>query len=114
MIRSPDMFLDDIIDAIKSIFAFIKGMDYKEFHSDDKTQSAVIRKMEVIGEAVKGLPSEMRDAHDEIPWSYMAKMRDKLIHGYFGVDSEIIWEVIQKRFKEILPRLEDIKNKKEL
>ncbi len=69
--------------------------------------------MEIIGEAVKHLPIEIINAHKDIPWTYMAKMRDKLIHGYFGVDSEIIWEVIQKRFPEILPKLYGIKRELE-
>ena len=62
---------------------------------DDKTISAVIRKLEIIGEAVKNLPVEIITNNPEIPWSFMAKMRDKLIHGYFDSDPDIIWNTIK-------------------
>jgi uncharacterized protein with HEPN domain len=109
MMRSPDMFIDDIIEAMSSVFEFIKGMEFEDFNKDDKTVSAVIRKFEIIGEAAKNMPQDIKEKHQDIPWSYMAKMRDKLIHGYFGVDNEIIWEVIKKRFPEILPKIENLK-----
>ncbi len=109
MKRSSELFIDDIIDAIQSIFTFINGLDYEGFKNDDKTQSAVIRKLEIIGEAAKSMPVEITEAYNDIPWSYMAKMRDKLIHGYFGVDAEIIWEVICRRFPDILPKITQIK-----
>ncbi|OHD63402.1 MAG: hypothetical protein A2176_00500 [Spirochaetes bacterium RBG_13_51_14] len=82
MKRSPDLYLEDIIEAIKSVFIFVEGMELGDFNNDDKTASAVIRKLEVIGEAAKNMPGDITNRHDGIPWSYMAKMRDKLIHGY--------------------------------
>lgn len=109
MKRTPVMFPDDIISAVESVFAFTDGYDLDRFTKEDKTQSAVIRKMEIIGEAVKRLPAGIISAHRDVPWSYMAKMRDKLIHGYFGVDAEIIWKVVTERFPQILPLLTEIR-----
>jgi uncharacterized protein with HEPN domain len=109
MRRGPGFFLDDIIEAVESIFTFVEGYDYERFSNDDKTLSAVIRKMEIIGEATKHLPAEIVDEHPDVPWSYMAKMRDRLIHGYFGVDAEILWKAIGNRLPEILPRLREIR-----
>jgi uncharacterized protein with HEPN domain len=75
---------------------------------DDKTASAVIRKLEIIGEAAKQVPSRMRHRHPELPWTEMARMRDKLIHGYFGVDHEIVWKVVKERLPEVKDHLQKI------
>lgn len=110
MTRSVILSLEDIVEAIRDIFDFINGMDFDEFDNDKKTSSAVIRKLEIIGEAAKNLPYDFTGRYNNIPWSYMAKMRDKLIHGYFGVDNQIIWEVINKRFNDLLPRIDELLN----
>lgn len=94
MKRKSSFYIKDILDAIDKIEQFTSGMDYLGFANDDKTSSAVIRKIEVIGEAVKQLSSEIKERHPEIPWSSMAKARDKIIHFYHGVDYEIIWQII--------------------
>ena len=71
---------------------FVKGMSYDEFVQDDKTVFAVVRAIEIIGEAVKNIPEEVRGSYPEIPWKDMAGMRDKLIHSYFGIRLERVWE----------------------
>ncbi len=83
-------------------------MDYQNFISDDKTFSAVIRKIEVIGEAAKNIPSSITEKYNNIPWSDMARMRDKVIHSYFGVDYLTIWNVAKVRFPELKPEIEKI------
>ncbi|ORJ62522.1 HepT-like ribonuclease domain-containing protein [Geothermobacter hydrogeniphilus] len=88
-------YLQDICDAIVDIRNFIKGMDQKAFSGDKKTVNAVIRSLEVIGEATKKIPPETRLMAPEVPWAEMAGMRDKLIHEYFGVDLDIVWETVQ-------------------
>ena len=83
-------------------------MGFDEFTKDDKTVSAVIRKLEIIGEATKHLPAELRRKYPDLPWSSMAKLRDRLIHGYFVVDHEIVWNVIKKELPLLKPKLEKI------
>ncbi len=87
---------------------FVEGMTYKDFCGDDKTVFAVIRALEVIGEAVKNIPDEIRKTYPKIPWKSMAGMRNKVIHQYFGVDLKVIWETVKHRIPEIKPQFEEI------
>lgn len=84
--RDCKLYLNDILAALDSIEQFVAGMDLEAFRADDKTTSAVMRKLEIIGEATKQIPDEIRRNHPDIPWKEMGGMRDKLIHFYFGVD----------------------------
>jgi len=84
--RDYRLYIKDIVAAMESIEEFIAGMDLASFRADDKTASAVMRKLEIIGEAVKRVPEEVRQRYSHVPWKEMAGMRDKLIHFYFGVD----------------------------
>ena len=86
-------YIQDIFDSIKEVEMFIKGFDYDAFEKDRKTVNAVVRSLEVIGEAVKKVPEGVKNQYSEIPWKNMSGMRDKLIHEYFGVDEEIVWNV---------------------
>ncbi|MBI5306602.1 DUF86 domain-containing protein [Candidatus Wolfebacteria bacterium] len=87
-------YLQDILNSINEIESFIKGIaDFSVFEMDRKTVNAVIRSLEVIGEAVKKIPDDIKNQYSEIPWKNMAGIRDKLIHEYFGVDEEIVWKV---------------------
>jgi len=83
-------------------------MNFQEFLKDRKTINAVIRSLEVMGEAVKKIPVELRDKYPEIPWKYIAGMRDKLIHEYHGIDLEIVWEVIKKEIPPLKAKFEEI------
>jgi len=99
--RDYRIYLKDIVAAMESIEEFIAGMDFEQFQADDKTASAVMRKLEIIGEAVKQIPSEVREENSQVPWREMAGMRDKLIHFYFGVDYSLVWRAITERLPEI-------------
>ncbi len=108
MKRDYKLFRKDIVDAIESIEEFVAGMSYEEFKNDDKTVSAVVRKLEIIGEATKNIPDEIKERYPNLPWNEMAKIRDKLIHGYFSVDFEIVWKVIKEELPLLKPEIEKI------
>lgn len=108
MKRKFTFFIKDILESLESISNFIEGLDYQNFIEDDKTLSAVVRKIEIIGEATKNIPSSVTSKYINIPWSDMAKMRDKVIHSYFGIDYQTIWNVVKIRFPEMKPELEKL------
>lgn len=112
--RDYTLYLKDILTALGSIERFVEDMDFESFKDDDKTSSAVIRKFEVIGEAAKKVPDEIKEEHPSIPWKEMAGMRDKLIHFYFGVDYDLLWQTIRKRVPAIKPLIAQILEKGKL
>ncbi len=97
-------YFKDITDSIKDIENFIGKQSFKQFIKDRKTTNAVIRSLEVIGEAARNIPREIKNRYPSIPWKKMSGMRDKIVHEYFGVDFEIVWKTI----KEDLPKLQDM------
>jgi uncharacterized protein with HEPN domain len=99
-------YLKDILDAINDIENFVKDTDYKIFALDHMRRNAVVRSLEIIGEASKSIPEELRNQYNNIPWKRMVGMRDKLIHAYFGVDYESVWAVAKERIPEIKQPLE--------
>lgn len=94
-------FSHDIIDNLEKSERFTEGLSFEEFLQDEKTCYSVICALEIIGEAVKNIPLAVRRRHPQVPWKSMAGMRDRLIHGYFGVDREIVW----KTSREFAPEM---------
>ena len=103
MKRDYRLFIEDILESIERIEEFVGNMDFEEFSRDDKTRSAVVRKLEIIGEASKNIPRRLKEKYGARPWSDMARMRDKIIHWYFGINYRIVWEVIKERLPQIKP-----------
>jgi len=101
--KSRDLrdYLQDILDAVNDIERFVADMSYEQFIKDKKTFNAVVRSIEVIGEASKRLPESLKAKNGELPWREITGMRDKLIHAYFGMDTETIWKTV----KENIPQL---------
>jgi uncharacterized protein with HEPN domain len=85
-------YLRDMIQMMDKIEAFTQGLEFKEFASDDRTYLAVVRAIEVIGEAAKNIPATVTHRYPDVPWKKMAAMRDRLIHAYFGTDARVVWE----------------------
>jgi uncharacterized protein with HEPN domain len=108
MKRTYKDYIEDILLSLQELEDFTRGMDFETFIKDRKTVNAVIRSLEVMGEAVKRIPEEIRSRYPEIPWKYIAGMRDKLIHEYHGVDLEIVWEVVKKETPPLKPLFEKI------
>lgn len=102
-------YLDDILTAMNHASMFIKGMDYSKFVDDTKTIYAVVRAIEIIGEAVTKLPDDSKSKHPEIPWKDIAGMRNKLIHEYFGIDAHVVWDTVTKDIPYLLPLFEKMK-----
>lgn len=94
-------YLNDISEAITDVASFIEGMNYKEFLLDRKTFHAVVRSIEIIGEAAKQVPKSVRDKAPDIPWKEIVGMRNKIAHEYFGIDNKIVWDTA----KRYLPKL---------
>ncbi len=106
--RDPKLYLRDILEAMLSIEKFVEGIDFEDFKKDDMKSSAVIRKFEIIGEAVKNVPENIKKKYRSVPWKDMAGMRDRLIHFYFGIKYELVWETIKKDIPELKPLIKKI------
>jgi uncharacterized protein with HEPN domain len=102
-------YLDDILTAMNNASLFIAGMDYSKFVDDTKTIYAVVRAIEIIGEAVTKLSDDSKLKHPEIPWKDIAGMRNKLIHEYFGIDTHVVWDTVTKDIPYLLPLFEKMK-----
>ncbi|MFH1024593.1 MAG: DUF86 domain-containing protein [Planctomycetota bacterium] len=98
----------DILSCFQETQEFVRGMDFSAFAGDRKTVNAVIHSLEVMGEAAKQIPVEIRERHPGIPWKRMAGMRDKLIHEYSGVDLEIVWGVVTSELPPLGPLFEKL------
>lgn len=99
----------DIKEAAGRINNYVSGLNFKRFLDDAKTQDAVVRNLEIIGEAVKNLSAEFKKDHGEIPWKKLSGMRDRLIHHYFGVNLDIVWSIVRDDLPVLITEINRIK-----
>jgi len=99
--KSPRLYLEDILTSISRIEEYTEGLSFENFKKDQKTLDAVVRNLEIIGEAARNIPESFSEKHGKLPWREMVSMRNKVIHEYFGIDISILWQTI----KEDLPGL---------
>ncbi|MDY9919373.1 MULTISPECIES: HepT-like ribonuclease domain-containing protein [Proteiniphilum] len=105
--------LDDMLQSAQKIKRYVKGHDYNSFLADDKTKDAVVRNFEIIGEAANRIVPDFRDKNPEIEWTRIRGFRNRIVHDYFGVDYEIVWNIIETYLDEMIVWLETvIKNNK--
>jgi uncharacterized protein with HEPN domain len=101
-------YVEDIVDAMEKAQILLKGVTYDQFESDFRINFAVVRALEIVGEATKRLPMTLRDQYPNIPWKQMADMRDGIIHGYDTVDLEIVWDVVKQDIPKIKPQIQRV------
>ena len=101
-------YIEDIIEAMNDTLSFVEDLNYGGFVKYRKTIYAVIRAIEIIGEAVKKIPELVKNRYPQIPWRDMAGMRDKLIHGYFGADLKRVWKTVKEDIPKLKPMFDKI------
>ena len=106
--RLVDDTLNDILSAAEKAIEFVAGMSPDDLAADDRTEFAVIKALEIVGEAARRVPDSFRDSHSQIPWREMAAMRDKLVHDYFGVDLEVVWRTIHEDLPPLVAALRSL------
>lgn len=106
--RTDREFLSDILEAIRRVQAYTAGMAFEAFLRDTKTQDAVVRNLEIIGEATKRLSDEVHERYPDVPWKSMAGIRDRLIHHYFGLNLDVVWEIVGVELGKVAMRIERI------
>lgn len=108
MTKKPEIYLAHILTSIKAITEYTAGVPEESFYTDRKLQMAVIKELEIIGEAVRNLPEEFRESNPNIPWKKIAGMRSYLIHEYFEIDLDLVWDTIESRIPELQKEIEKL------
>ncbi len=108
MPRDYRLYLDDILQAVDRIMIYVQGMDLTSFNADTRTVDAVVRNLEIIGEAARNLSAEVRSMAPEIEWPKIISLRNILSHEYFGVNTRIIWDIVQNKLKPLRTAAQNI------
>ena len=106
--KNTVIYLLHITESISAIEEYLQGISETQFHNKRQLQDSVVRRLEIIGEAVKNVPLEYRDQHKNIPWKKIAGMRDKLIHHYFGVDLDLVWKISTETLPELKKQVQEL------
>ena len=108
MHRDYRVYLEDILEAAAAAREFVTGMGKDELRKDRRTRDAVVRNLEIIGEAVKKLPAQTKRGHPEVEWKKIAGLRDILVHDYFGIDMDIVWDVVRNKLPVLVEQVRRI------
>jgi len=106
--RLPKLYLEDIVNSIDNIEKYIEKLLLEDLEKDQKTFDAVVRNIEIIGEAAKNLPEEYKEKNSEIPWNEIVAMRNKVIHEYFGVSMSVLWQTIKVDLPKLKKQIEKL------
>lgn len=106
--RDPGVLIEDMLAAVRKIERYTAGMDPERFRQDEKTIDAVARNMEILGEATRQLPEDFIARFPDVPWRQIAGLRNRIVHDYFGLDLEIIWQIIRHDLPSLRVQLEDL------
>lgn len=112
--RNSLFYLQDILESIAAIESFLPGVDRQSFAQDRKTYSATIRELEIIGEASGNIPEAIRNLNSDVPWRTLKDFRNVLAHHYFGVNVEIVWDIVQNKLPELKAQIEEVLHKASL
>ena len=107
--RDADILIQDMLGAIRKIDAYIAGLDRDSFLKDEKTIDAVVRNLGVLGEATRQLPDDFVGQHAEVPWRLIAGLRNRIVHEYFGLDLDLIWQIISQDLLPIKTQIEGLR-----
>lgn len=108
--RNVKIIIEDIIESIDAVLCYTSGIDFLQFDNDRMCRDAVLRNIEVIGEAIKQLPEEFLNKHSSVEWHKAVSMRNRLIHAYFDIDYSIVWETAKNILPEFKSQLKQIQN----
>jgi len=108
MKREYTDYLNDMLENAEKALSFVEGMEFDDFQKDDKAVYAVIRAFEIIGEAARQIPENVREANPDIPWREITGMRNKLTHEYFGVNMKVVWRTVKEDLPIIIPALKEM------
>jgi uncharacterized protein with HEPN domain len=106
--RDPQLLVTDMLEAARKILEYTNGLSFDDFMADSKTVDAVARNFEIVGEAATRLPSEFKVKNDSIPWRKISGLRNRIIHDYFGIDYEVVWNIRTSFLPELIDKLEKL------
>jgi len=113
MSRNEIMYLQDIAQSCEKVFRYTQGLSQADLIREEKTYDAVVRNLEIVGEAAKHIPDELRKQLPNIEWRKVAGLRDMLAHAYFGIDDDILWDVIQNKVPQLSKAINEFLNKQQ-